>query len=73
ERFPDEDEYQAVAGQYRIDADLLEEAAGEIVVMHPLPRVDEISADIDPLSGAKYFEQAHNGVPVRMAILDMLL
>lgn len=73
ERFPDEDEYQAVAGQYRIDADLLEEAAEEVVVMHPLPRVDEISADVDPLPGARYFEQAHNGVPVRMAILDMLL
>ncbi|MFB6153008.1 MAG: aspartate carbamoyltransferase [Halodesulfurarchaeum sp.] len=73
ERFPDEDEYQKVAGQYRIDAEGLADAADDIAIMHPLPRVDEIAPDVDDLPGARYFEQAHNGVPVRMALLDMLL
>ena len=41
--------------------------------MHPLPRVDEIAPEIDDTDHAAYFEQAHNGVPVRMALLDLLL
>ena len=73
ERFPDEDEYRAVAGQYRIDAETLESAPESLTVMHPLPRVDEIAADVDETAHAKYFEQAHNGVPVRMALLDRML
>jgi len=73
ERFPDEDEYRAVAGQYRIDAETLESAPEALTVMHPLPRVDEIAADVDETAHAKYFEQAHNGVPVRMALLDRMI
>ncbi len=73
ERFPDESEYRAVAGQYQIDAELLEAAKDDLIVMHPLPRVDEISADVDATDFANYFEQAHNGIPVRMALLDMML
>ena len=73
ERFPDESEYRAVAGEYRIDADVLAEARDELTVMHPLPRVDEIAPDIDDTDHARYFEQAHNGVPVRMALLDSML
>jgi aspartate carbamoyltransferase catalytic subunit len=73
ERFPDEDEYQAVAGQYRLDADAIRERNEDLTVLHPLPRVDEIAPDVDDLPGAQYFDQAHNGVPVRMALLDMLL
>jgi aspartate carbamoyltransferase catalytic subunit len=73
ERFPDENEYRQVAGEYRIDADLLAGADDELTVMHPLPRVDEISADVDGTTRATYFEQAHNGVPVRMALLDLML
>ena len=73
ERFPDENEYRQVAGEYRIDADLLEDAKDELTVMHPLPRVDEIAPDVDATDHAKYFEQAHNGVPVRMALLDQML
>jgi len=42
-------------------------------VMHPLPRVDEIAPDVDETPHATYFEQSHNGVPVRMALLDLLL
>jgi len=73
ERFPDENEYHAIAGEYRIDAETLDAADDDLTVMHPLPRVDEIAADIDQTDHAKYFEQAHNGVPVRMALLDLLL
>jgi len=73
ERFPDEDEYEAVAGEYRITAETLEAAKDDLAVMHPLPRVDEIAAEVDDATNATYFEQAHNGVPVRMALLDLLL
>jgi aspartate carbamoyltransferase catalytic subunit len=73
ERFPDENEYRAIAGEYRIDADTLSRARDDCVVMHPLPRVDEIAPDVDATQYANYFEQAHNGVPVRMALLDLLL
>ena len=73
ERFPDESEYRAVAGEYQIDVETLEVASDDLTVMHPLPRVDEIADDVDGTPYATYFEQAHNGVPVRMALLDMLL
>ena len=73
ERFPDEDEYQKVAGQYRIDAATLADGPPDLKVMHPLPRVDEIAPDVDDTDHALYFEQARNGVPVRMALLDLML
>ena len=73
ERFPDENEYHRVAGEYQIDASVLEAAADDLTVMHPLPRVDEIAPDVDDTDHARYFEQAHNGIPVRMALLDSLL
>jgi aspartate carbamoyltransferase catalytic subunit len=73
ERFPDESEYQQVAGEYRIDAGTLDRAPDDLQVMHPLPRVDEIAPEVDETEHARYFEQAHNGVPVRMALLDFLL
>jgi aspartate carbamoyltransferase catalytic subunit len=73
ERFPDESEYRAIAGEYQIDAATLDAARDDLTVMHPLPRVDEIDHDVDETDHAAYFEQAHNGVPVRMALLDLLL
>ncbi|MFB6079741.1 MAG: aspartate carbamoyltransferase [Haloferacaceae archaeon] len=73
ERFPDESEYRAVAGEYRIDNEVLSGAPPDLTVMHPLPRVDEIAPEVDATDRARYFEQAHNGVPVRMALLDALL
>ncbi len=73
ERFPDESEYREVAGQYQIDADTLDAAKDDLTVMHPLPRVDEIAHDVDETTHAQYFQQAHNGVPVRMALLDLML
>jgi aspartate carbamoyltransferase catalytic subunit len=73
ERFPDEDEYRAVAGQYRIDLATLAAGPPDLKVMHPLPRVDEIAPEVDDIDHAIYFEQAKNGVPVRMALLDLML
>ncbi|MFC4450273.1 aspartate carbamoyltransferase [Halorussus aquaticus] len=73
ERFPDENEYQAIAGEYGIDLETLEPAKDDLTVMHPLPRVDEIAPEVDDTDYATYFEQAHNGVPVRMALLDQML
>jgi len=73
ERFPDPSEYLKVAGSYRIDNNLLREAKQSLTVMHPLPRVDEIAPEVDYTQHAKYFEQAFNGVPVRMALLSLVL
>ncbi|MFB6096026.1 MAG: aspartate carbamoyltransferase [Haloferacaceae archaeon] len=73
ERFPDESEYRKVAGEYQIDEETLADASDDLTIMHPLPRVDEIAPEIDDTDYATYFEQAHNGVPVRMALLDSLL
>ncbi|WP_436343473.1 aspartate carbamoyltransferase [Natronorubrum sp. FCH18a] len=73
ERFPDEQEYQKVAGEYQIDMETLEAASDDLTIMHPLPRVDEIAPAIDETEYAAYFDQAHNGVPVRMALLDLFL
>ena len=56
-----------------VDAGLLQRNKSRAIVMHPLPRVDEIAADVDGLPAAKYFDQARNGVPVRMAVLATLL
>jgi len=73
ERFPDPAEYQKVAGTYRIDNAILREAKSDMAIMHPLPRVDEIMPEVDDTPHAKYFEQAFNGVPVRMALLCSIL
>jgi len=73
ERFPDPQEYAKVAGTYRVDAALLRDAKKGLIVMHPLPRVDEVAPDVDPTPHARYFEQAFNGVPVRMALLSLIL
>ena len=73
ERFPDDDEYAKVAGIYKLTAADLTAAKGEMIVMHPLPRVDEISPDVDASRHARYFEQAFNGVVARMALMCKLL
>jgi len=69
ERFPDEDEYEKVAGIYKLTASDLDGAKGNMIVMHPLPRVNELCASVDSTKHARYFEQAFNGVPTRMALL----
>lgn len=69
ERFPDTASYYAVASSYRVTPELLEQARERMIVLHPLPRVDEIDPGVDALPHARYFEQARNGVPIRMALL----
>ena len=69
ERFPDEDEYTKVAGIYKLNANDLAGAKAGMIVMHPLPRVNELHASVDETKHARYFEQAFNGVPTRMALL----
>lgn len=73
ERFGDPEEYQKVTGTYRVTNKLLTKGKRDLIVMHPLPRVDEIHPEVDATPNAKYFQQAANGVPVRMALLDHLL
>lgn len=69
ERFPDAASYFDVASSYRITPELLERAQSHLIVLHPLPRVDEIDSRVDQMPHARYFAQAWNGVPVRMAML----
>jgi aspartate carbamoyltransferase catalytic subunit len=73
ERFPDPVEYEKVAGIYRVDPPLVTMGPEKMIIMHPLPRVNEIAPEVDALPQAKYFTQAFNGVPVRMALLSMLI
>lgn len=72
ERFDDFQEYEKVAGSYRLDREAIKRLGPECRIMHPLPRVDEISTDVDSTAGAIYFRQAHNGVPVRQALLGLV-
>ena len=73
ERFPDEDEYAKVAGAYKLHARDLDGAKSEMIIMHPLPRVDEIDPSVDSTRHASYFEQAFNGVVARMSLMCWLL
>ncbi len=73
ERFPDPGEYEKIKGAYRITLDTLEHAKKDLTILHPLPRIDEIAQEVDDSPHAKYFEQVNNGVPVRMAVLGLVL
>jgi aspartate carbamoyltransferase catalytic subunit len=73
ERFPDAAEYAKVRGAYKIDLKVLDSAKKDMIVLHPLPRVDEISAEVDNTPQARYFQQVRNGVLVRMALLSVVL
>ncbi len=73
ERFPDAEEYNRVVGTYKVDNELLKHAKENLIVMHPLPRVVEIDPKVDKTPHALYFKQAFNGVPVRMALLSLIL
>ena len=73
ERFSSLDEYERLKSEYRVDVALLKQAKKSLTLMHPLPRVDEISAECDTDPRACYFKQAQNGVYVRMALLWGLL
>jgi aspartate carbamoyltransferase catalytic subunit len=73
ERFTDPSQYEALKGIYRIDNHALGLMRKYAIVMHPLPRVDEIAPEVDADPRAAYFRQARNGLHIRMALLDRLL
>lgn len=73
ERFPDLQEYEKVRGTYTIDENILAKAKPDVAVMHPLPRVDEISQNIDHTKNAIYFKQASYGKELRAALLALML
>lgn len=73
ERFATPEEYKDAQGVYIITPENMELLDSQAIVMHPLPRVDEISADVDADPRAAYFRQAQNGVFVRMALLHQLM
>jgi aspartate carbamoyltransferase catalytic subunit len=73
ERFPDPAEYIKVKGSYKIDLKALSDAKENLIILHPLPRVDEIAAEVDNTPYARYFQQVWNGIVVRMALLALIL
>jgi aspartate carbamoyltransferase catalytic subunit len=73
ERFADPQEYERVKGSYVINRAMLDALGKVITVMHPMPRLDELSVEVDTYPGACYFRQSFNGVLVRMALLALVL
>jgi len=73
ERFPDPMEYERVKGSYRVTPELLSRAKPGMRLLHPLPKVDEIDPRVDSMPQAAYFEQARLGVPLRMALLTLVM
>ena len=73
ERFEDPADYEKVKGAYVIDPEIMKAAKPDMAVMHPLPRVGEISPDFDDDPRAAYFRQMEYGLYVRMALLAMVL
>ena len=73
ERFASEKEYESVRGSYVITPELMKIAKQDMIVMHPLPRVGEISMEFDNDPRAAYFRQMEYGLYVRMALLAMVL
>ena len=74
ERFPDPEEYEKVKGIYIINRGNIEgKCKDDMIIMHPLPRVNEIDVDLDTTKYARYFEQARNGIPIRQAMMMLSL
>jgi aspartate carbamoyltransferase catalytic subunit len=73
ERFADMEEYVKVKGSYKIGPELLKKMKQDVIIMHPLPRLDEISHKLDSTSNAKYFKQAQYGKDTRAALLALIL
>ena len=73
ERFVDPLEYEKYKDAYRLDKSLLQNSKKSLIIMHPLPRVGEISPELDDTKNAVYFRQAGNGIPIRQAILASVL
>jgi len=72
ERLAEDEDYEALRGAFVLTGELVK-LNPEVCILHPLPRVDEITPDVDETPAAAYFEQAANGVPVRMALVELLL
>ena len=73
ERFPDEEEYLKVKGSYVVGEDLVNQMKDDSIILHPLPRIDEISTDVDKTKNAKYFQQAEYGKYTRATLLGLTL
>jgi aspartate carbamoyltransferase catalytic subunit len=73
ERFPDEEEYLKVKGSYVVGLDMVKKMKDDSIILHPLPRIDEISTDVDKTKNAKYFQQAEYGKHTRAALLGLIL
>ena len=74
ERFPDPEEYEKVKGVYIINRGNIEgKCKDDMIILHPLPRVNEIDVDLDTTKYARYFEQARNGIPIRQAMMMLSL
>jgi len=73
ERFPDEEEYLKVKGSYVVGLDIIKKMKDDSIILHPLPRIDEISTDVDKTKNAKYFQQAEYGKHTRAALLALIL
>lgn len=73
ERFADPAEYEKVKGSYVLNLATIANAKDRMIVLHPLPRVDELAVEVDSSPHARYFEQANNGVPLRMALLALVV
>lgn len=73
ERFENQLEYERLKDSYILDMDKMREAKKDMMILHPLPRVNEITVDVDSDPRAKYFEQAQYGMYVRMALIMKLL
>ena len=73
ERFPDEEEYLKVKGSYIVGLDIVNQMKDDSIILHPLPRIDEISTEVDKTKNAKYFQQAEYGKHTRAALLGLTL
>ena len=73
ERFPDEEEYIKVKGSYVIGMDFINKMKDDSIILHPLPRMDEISTEVDKTKQARYFKQAEYGMYTRAALLGLIL
>lgn len=73
ERFPSKEDYDRVKNVYELTASMLSGVKPNMKILHPLPRITEISTDVDDTPYAYYFEQARNGMYVRMAVIAYLL
>jgi aspartate carbamoyltransferase catalytic subunit len=73
ERFADPAEYERLKNSYILTRELVERVRPDVTILHPLPRVNEITTDVDALANAAYFRQVKNGVYIRMALIALIM